>query len=76
MKQDEFATFILAIEKLPSPNEKYLALLQGNDFIDVYKTFFDKHYGQWIKEILPLSIAGTPATDYCPVDRDASLLRM
>ena len=44
-KRDEFATFISAIEKLPSPNEKNLALHQGNDFIDVYKTLFDKHYG-------------------------------
>ena len=44
-KQDEFATFISAIEKLPSPNEKNLALNQGNNFIDVYKTFFGKHYG-------------------------------
>ena len=44
-KRDEFATFISAIEKLPSPNEKNVVLHQGNDFIDVYKTFFDKHYG-------------------------------
>ena len=44
-KRDEFATFISAIEKLTSPNEKNIALHQGNDFIDVYKTLFDKHYG-------------------------------
>ena len=44
MKRDEFATFISAIEKIISPKEKNLALQQGNNFIDVYKTFFDKHY--------------------------------
>ena len=61
-KWDEFDTFISAIYKLPSPNEKYIVLHQGNDFIDMYKTFFDKHYKQRIKDILPLSIAGTPDT--------------
>ena len=50
--QDEFATFISDIEKLPSPNEKNLALHQGNEFIEVCKTLFDKHYGWWIKELL------------------------
>ena len=45
-KRDEFATFISATEKIPSPNEKNIALHQGNEFIDVYKTFFDKHYGK------------------------------
>ena len=45
-KRDEFATFISAIEKLPSPNEKNLALHQGNDFVDVYTTFFDNQYGR------------------------------
>ena len=59
-KQDEFATFISTIEKLPNPNEKNIGLHQGNDFIDLYKTLFDKHYGRCIKEILLLSIAGTP----------------
>ena len=58
-KKDEFATFISAIEKLPSPNEKNLVLHQGNEFIGVYKTFFDNHYGRWIKELLSLSIECT-----------------
>ena len=61
-KRDEFATFISAIEKLPIPNDKNLALYQGNGFIDLYKTFFDKHYGKCIKELLTISISGTPAT--------------
>ena len=60
-KQDEFATFISAIEKLPNLNEKKLALHQGNDFIYAHNTFFDKNYEQWIKEILPLSISVTLA---------------
>ena len=60
MKGDEFANFISAIEKLPSTNEKNIALHQGNEFIDLYKTLFDKHYGKCIKECLPLSIADTP----------------
>ena len=54
--------FISAIEKLPSPNEKNIALHQGNEFIDVYKTFFGNHYGRWIKELLPLPISCTSAT--------------
>ena len=54
--------FISAIEKLPSPNEKKLALHQGNCFIDVYKNLCAKHYGQYIKEILPISITSTPDT--------------
>ena len=62
-KRDEFTTFISAIEKLPSPHEKKLALPQGNEFIDVYKTLFDKHYGRCIKELLPISIVVTPETD-------------
>ena len=37
--------FIVDIEKLTSPNDKKLALHQGNGFFDVYKTFFDKIYG-------------------------------
>ena len=61
-KWDEFANFISAIEKLPSPNEKNIALNQGNNFIDVYKTFSDNHYGWWIKELLPISIVGTSET--------------
>ena len=61
-KRDDFDTFISDIWELPSPNEKNLALNQGNNFIDVYKTFFGKHYGKWIKNLLPLSIAGTPET--------------
>ena len=61
-KQDYFATFISFIEKLPSPTEKNLALHQVNNSIDVYKTFFDKPYYLWIKNLPPLSIAGTPAT--------------
>ena len=63
-KQDEFATFISAIEKIPILNDKNLALHQGNKFIDVYKTFFDNKYERCIKEILTLSIAGTPSTAY------------
>ena len=62
MKQDEFATFISAIEKLPSTNKKNIALHKGNDFIDVYKTFFYNHYGWYIKELPQLSIEVTPAT--------------
>ena len=59
-KRYEFAIFISAIEKLTSLNEKNLAINQGNDFIDVYKTLFDKPYRRWIKELLQLSISGTP----------------
>ena len=61
-KIDEFANFISDIGKLPSPNEKRIALYQGNEFIDVYKTFFDKYYGKFIKDLLPLWISGTSAT--------------
>ena len=61
-KRDEFANFISSVEKLPSPNERNIALHQGNDFIGVYKTFFGKNYGWWIKELLPISIAGTLVT--------------
>ena len=61
-KRDESATFILAIYKLTSPTEKNLVLHQGNDFIDVYNIFFDKHYEWWINDILLLSISGTPLT--------------
>ena len=43
-KQDEFATFISDIEEITIPNKKNIALHQGNYFIDVYKTFFHKHY--------------------------------
>ena len=57
-KRDEFATSISAIEKLPSINEKNIALNQGNFIIDVYTIFFDNHYGKCIKEIPPFSISG------------------
>ena len=56
MKRDDFATFIVAIEKLPSTNKKNIALHQGNGFIDVYNTFFDNHYGWYIKDLPLLSI--------------------
>ena len=62
IKQDYFYTFMSDIEKPPSPNEKNLALQQWNDFIDVYNNFFDKYYGLCIKELLLLSISGTPLT--------------
>ena len=62
MKQDEFSTFIAAIEKLPSPKDINLALLQVNDFINMYKDFFDNNYVRWLKYLLPISIEGTPAT--------------
>ena len=60
-KQDEFANFIAAIEKLPITNGKKLILHKGNDFIYVYKTFFDYQYVHWIKYLLLLSIAVTQA---------------
>ena len=53
---------MLNIDKLTSSNEKNLALHQGNGFIDIYNTLFDKQYGIWIKDILLLSIAVTPET--------------
>ena len=34
-KQDEFDTLISDIEKLPSPKERNIALLQDKDFINV-----------------------------------------
>ena len=43
-KRDNFATFISAIEKLPSSNKKNLILHQGNDAIDMYTNNFGKHY--------------------------------
>ena len=61
-KRCEFATFISTIDKQLSPKEKKLSIHQGNDFIYVYNTFFDKHYEWCLKEILPLSTAGTPET--------------
>ena len=61
-KWDEFANFILAVEKLPSTNEKNITLQQGNGFIDVYMNLFGNHYGQCIKDLLTLSITGTPVT--------------
>ena len=53
-KQYEFVPFISAIEKLPSSKEIKLALCQGNNFINVYNIFYDKHHGHWIKDILLL----------------------
>ena len=58
-KRYYFATFISAIEKLTSPNDKNLALHQNTEFIDVYKNFFDKHYDRWIKDTPPISIECT-----------------
>ena len=63
-KLDEFAPFISAIQKLPSPNGENIALRQGGEFIDVYKTLVDENYELWIKDILMLSILGTPVTAY------------
>ena len=61
-KRDKLSIFISAIEKLPSTQEKKFVLHQGNEFINVHKRFFDKHYAWWFKELLTLSIEGTPAT--------------
>ena len=61
-KQYYFDTLVSAIEKIPSPNEKRLSLHQGNNFFDLHKTFFDNHYGKWIRELLPLSIKVTQVT--------------
>ena len=55
-KQDGFFVFIAAIENITSPKQRNITLYQGNYFINVYKTFFDKHYTRCLKEILPLSI--------------------
>ena len=59
-RRDELAKFIAAIEKLPSPKYRKLAIYQGNYFINVYKTLFEKHYEFWLEEILTLSIEVTP----------------
>ena len=59
-KKDEFPSLISAIEKLTISKERRLALYQGNDFINVYKTFFDKHHTRWMKELLLISIKITP----------------
>ena len=61
-KRDYFATFISAKEKITSPNVKKFVLHQCNEFIDIYKTFFDKYYELCIKELLTLSIEVTEAT--------------
>ena len=53
---NEFATFVSAIEKPPSSKKKNLTLHHGNDFIKVYKTFFDNHYAQRFKDILLVSM--------------------
>ena len=37
-----------------------LTLYQGNNFINLYKILFYKHYALWIKDLIPLSIEGTP----------------
>ena len=60
IKRYEFDTFISDIEKLPSNKEIKLALYQGNELINVYKTFFDKNYERWLKDLLLLSIEGRP----------------
>ena len=39
-----------------STKERNIALYQGNKFINVDKTFFDKHYAYLMKETLKLSI--------------------
>ena len=61
-KRYGFATSIADIELLPSPKYRKLALCQVKKFINVYKTFFDKHYTWYLKDILPLSIPVTPDT--------------
>ena len=55
-KRDEFSTLIAAIEKLTSPKWINLSIYQGNDFINVYKTLFNKNYAWWMKYVLTLSI--------------------
>ena len=60
IKQDQFATFIAAMEKLPIPKERNITLYQGNGFINVYKIFFDNHYTCWLKELLLFSVEVTP----------------
>ena len=59
-KQYWFDNFIAAIEELPIPKEINLTLYQGNEFINMYNTLFDKNYEWWLKELLPISIEGTP----------------
>ena len=59
-KQDQFATFISVIDKLTLNKEKHISLYMGNNFINVYNNFFDKHYAYCLKELLPLSIDVTP----------------
>ena len=58
----EFATFIAALEKLPIPKEINIALNQGNEFITVYKNLFEDNSECWSKELLNISISGTPPT--------------
>ena len=59
-KRDDFATFIAAIEKLPSTKEINISLYQSNNFLNVYTTFFDKLCSRWLKDLLQLSIKGAP----------------
>ena len=58
----EVSTFIAAIEKLPIPKEKNIALNQGNEFITMYKNLFEDNSECWLKELLHISISGTPPT--------------
>ena len=52
---------IVEIEILSIPREINPTLYQGNDFINMYKTLFENNYSCYLKDILPLSIPGTPA---------------
>ena len=61
-KRYDFSTFISAIENITSPTDIKLALNQGNNFINLYNSFFNNHYVCWLKEILPISISSTPET--------------
>ena len=58
-KQEKISTFIAAIAKLTSLKEINLAIYQGSDLINVYKTFFDKNYVHWLKELLNILIEVT-----------------
>ena len=55
-KQDEFATLVADIEKLPSTKDIKVSLNQGKNFIKMYKTFFENHHACWLKEVLLISI--------------------
>ena len=43
-KRYQFDNFIAALEKLPIPKERNLTLYQGNEYINVYNTLFEKNY--------------------------------